>query len=230
MEADDLAWIRARARHAARLYDGFRLDHVVGYFRQWVKAEGRERSAGILDPEGGRTRRRAYGGVLGAVLEELAQANHVEPPRALAEDLGVIPPFVRDVLRELAMPGYRETAVGEGRRRTLPRSALVPGGQHGLGSTHDTAPPSWLGGTSCPRKTARPSGARAGVEPGMDPPARTMVLLRDLYGASSTLALVLSQELPRAARAHQHPLPPSGRRTGAGACRSPSRTWSAIPP
>jgi 4-alpha-glucanotransferase len=29
----------------------------------------------------------------------------------------------------------------------------------------------------------------------MDAPTRTMVLLRDLYGASSNLALVLSQEL-----------------------------------
>jgi 4-alpha-glucanotransferase len=38
MEGDDLAWVRARTRHAARLYDRFRLDHVVGFFRQWVKA------------------------------------------------------------------------------------------------------------------------------------------------------------------------------------------------
>jgi 4-alpha-glucanotransferase len=51
MEGDDLAWIRARARHAARLYDRFRLDHVVGYFRQWVKRkDGQDR--GHFDPEG----------------------------------------------------------------------------------------------------------------------------------------------------------------------------------
>src|SRR4029077_1569082 len=37
MEADDSAWIRMRARRAAQLYDRFRLDHVVGYFRQWVR-------------------------------------------------------------------------------------------------------------------------------------------------------------------------------------------------
>ena len=49
MEADDLAWIRARARRAARLYDRFRLDHVVGYFRQWVRPR-RE----VATPEKGR--------------------------------------------------------------------------------------------------------------------------------------------------------------------------------
>jgi len=35
MENDELAWLRSRIRHAARLYDRFRLDHVIGFFRQW---------------------------------------------------------------------------------------------------------------------------------------------------------------------------------------------------
>ena len=49
---EDLAPGTARTRHAAHLYDRFRADHVVGYFRQWVKRkEGGEptKHAGALD-------------------------------------------------------------------------------------------------------------------------------------------------------------------------------------
>jgi 4-alpha-glucanotransferase len=191
MEADDLAWIRARTVHAAKLYDRFRLDHVVGFFRQWVKRTGQH---GHFDPEGTDAQCARGRRVLGAVLEELAQVNHVEPPRALAEDLGVIPTFVREVLRELGMPGYRVLPWekdDDGRFRD-PRS--FPAESIASWSTHDTAPiVSWWDDLSEGDRAALAS--RAGVEPGMDERARTLALLRDLYGASSNLALVLAQEL-----------------------------------
>jgi len=193
MEADDLAWIRARTQHAARLYDRFRLDHVVGFFRQWVKQkDGGQR--GHFDPEGMDAQCARGRRVLGAVLEELAQANHVEPPRALAEDLGVIPSFVRDVLRELGMPGYKVLPweKGDDGRFRDPRS-FAPESIVSW-STHDTAPiVSWW--DELPEDDRAVLGERAGVEPGMDEEARTTKLLGDLYGASSNLALVLSQEL-----------------------------------
>jgi 4-alpha-glucanotransferase len=40
MDASDLAWVRARTHHATRLYDCFRVDHVIGLFRQWTKGAG----------------------------------------------------------------------------------------------------------------------------------------------------------------------------------------------
>ena len=40
MDKDDFQWLRARARHEASLFDRFRIDHVIGFFRQWVKADG----------------------------------------------------------------------------------------------------------------------------------------------------------------------------------------------
>ena len=48
------------------------------------------------------------------MLEELKNANHIQPPRAIAEDLGVIPSFVRDTLTEFGMPGYPEDALVTG--------------------------------------------------------------------------------------------------------------------
>jgi 4-alpha-glucanotransferase len=192
MEADDLAWIRARVRHAAHLYDRFRLDHVVGFFRQWVKRQGG--GHGHFDPEGMDAQAARGRRVLGAVLEELAQANHVEPPRALAEDLGVIPDFVRQVLRELGMPGYHVLPweKGDDGRFRDPHS-YSPDSIVSY-STHDTAPiVSWW--NELPEEDRAALGARAGVTENMDERARTLALLGDLYSASSNLALVLGQEL-----------------------------------
>ena len=191
MDADDLAWIRARTRHAARLYDRFRLDHVVGYFRQWVKKRGGGK--GRFDPEGQDTQNARGLRVLGAIGSELTSGNHVEPPRALAEDLGVIPPFVREALDRLGLPGYRVLPWEKDDRefrdpKEFPVASIVSW------STHDTAPiVSWW--DELPQEDRTALAARAGVEEGMDERTRTLALLRDLYGAGSNLALTLVQEL-----------------------------------
>src|SRR5207248_3306424 len=39
MEKDGYAWLRFRARKAASYYDVRRVDHAVGYFRQWIRDE-----------------------------------------------------------------------------------------------------------------------------------------------------------------------------------------------
>jgi 4-alpha-glucanotransferase len=192
MEGDDLAWLRARTRHAARLYDRFRLDHVVGYFRQWIRPQDRSHK-GRFDPEspdaqGARGRR-----VLGAVLDELRTANHIEPPRAIAEDLGVIPPFVRASLRDLGMPGYRVLPweKDDGRMRdvhSFPRESVA------AWSTHDTAPiVSWW--HDLPGGDRAQLSERAGLRDDMDDASRSVALLAYLYRAQSDLALVLAQEL-----------------------------------
>ena len=193
MEGDDLAWIRARARHAARLYDCFRLDHVVGYFRQWVKnKEGRER--GRFDPEGADAQCARGRRVLGAVLEELAVVGGLAPPRALAEDQGVIPPYVREVLRELALPGYRVLPWEKGDDGAFRDPRAFPAASIASWSTHDTAPiVSWW--DDLPAADRAQIAARAALTPAMTEPERTTALLRDLYGSGSGLALVLAQEI-----------------------------------
>jgi 4-alpha-glucanotransferase len=191
MEGDDLALIRARARHAGRLYDRFRLDHVVGYFRQWVRRkDGKDR--GRFDPDGIDAQRARGQRVLGAVLQELRDGD-IEPPRAIAEDLGVIPPFVREVLRDLGMPGYR-VLPWEKDGATFRDPSAFPRESVASWSTHDTAPiVSWW--DDLPEADRAQLAARAGVTADMDGDARSVALLSDLYRTSSDLALVLVQEL-----------------------------------
>jgi len=198
MEADGMAWLRARVRRAAALYDRFRMDHVVGYFRQWVRRPGGV-DRGRFDPEGEEAQRSRGRRVLGAVLAEVALApSPVQGPRLIAEDLGVIPPFVREALGDRGLPGYRvlpweKDDAGFRDPRRFPRSSVASW------STHDTAPiDGWW--PELPKEDRDALAKRAGLTPeeeeapGVDE-RRSLALLRDLYGASSDLALVLAQEL-----------------------------------
>jgi 4-alpha-glucanotransferase len=194
MEADDLGWIRARTRHAARLYDRFRLDHVVGYFRQWVKlTNGQDR--GRFDPQGAEAQQARGLRVLGAMIDELRRPPHdVEPPRGIAEDLGVVPPFARDVLRQLEMPGYRVLPWEKEPDGHLRDPQGFPTSSVASWSTHDT-PPILAWWDDLPQRDRAEFSERAGVEPSMDDDGRSLALLHHLYGARSDLALVLAQEL-----------------------------------
>jgi 4-alpha-glucanotransferase len=193
MEADNLGWIRARARRAAQLYDRFRLDHVVGYFRQWVRSKtgpGR----GRFDPDGPDAQQARGLRVLGATLQATSEdPASVGPPRAIAEDLGVIPPFVHDVLRRLEMPGYRVLPWQKDRSlfrdpRAFPASSVASW------STHDTAPiDAWW--DEFPEDERLQLSARARIPAGASPEARSLALLGDLFQTSSDLTLVLAQEL-----------------------------------
>jgi 4-alpha-glucanotransferase len=132
MDADDLGWIRARTRHAARLYDRFRLDHVVGYFRMWVKPPG---GSGRFEP-GDEAAQVARGiRVLRAILEGAEGSAHV-----VAEDLGLVPPFVRAALRDLGVPGYRVIPWELDDARHFRDPHAFPHVSVASFSTHDTKP------------------------------------------------------------------------------------------
>jgi 4-alpha-glucanotransferase len=100
IRADGFALLRRRIRHARELYDLIRVDHVVGLYRTFSfdlvsQAEGSFSPA--AEPE-----QRAQGeAVLHAILDEAGSTI------VIAEDLGVIPPFVRASLRTLGVPGYK---------------------------------------------------------------------------------------------------------------------------
>jgi 4-alpha-glucanotransferase len=133
------------------------------------------------------------------MLEELAAQRaaglgaDVEPPRAIAEDLGVIPPFARATLRELEMPGYRVLPwEKEGTKvrdsRAFPRNSVASW------STHDTLPiVAWW--EELPELDRLQFSEAAELLPTMTEPERSLALLRHLYRSSSDLALVLVQEL-----------------------------------
>jgi 4-alpha-glucanotransferase len=126
-----------RGEHASQLYDFVRVDHVVGLFRSWIWPPEVERDAegrrlGVFVP----TEKKAQIAQGKAVLQAF-QRSGVE---LLAEDLGVVPPFVRTTLRELGVPGYkvfRWELEDDGRPidpATWPELSVATTG------THDTSP------------------------------------------------------------------------------------------
>jgi 4-alpha-glucanotransferase len=196
MEGDDLAWVRARTQNALRLYDRFRLDHVVGYFRQWVRSrpgEHGEKTKGRFDPEGHDAQRARGLRVLGAVVDEAHAARTNGVARVIAEDLGVVPDFVRSTLRELGMPGYRVIPwEKDGDRFRDP--AHFPASSVATFSTHDTAPiTAWWDDFADGERAELGSLAHVGPHAGED--ERTHALLRMLFRSASDLTLVLAQEL-----------------------------------
>lgn len=89
-------WLRQRARRSAALYDGYRIDHLVGFYRTYVRpASGRPHFMPADEPA-----QLAQGE---RVLEAFRSADAL----VIAEDLGVIPDFVRDSLAARGVPGYR---------------------------------------------------------------------------------------------------------------------------
>jgi len=94
---DGFGWLRDRARRAADLFDAFRVDHVVGFFRTYGwPLDGSEPSFTPAD-EG---EQRALGEQVLSVFRE--SGAHV-----IAEDLGIIPDFVRESMTRLGVPGFR---------------------------------------------------------------------------------------------------------------------------
>jgi 4-alpha-glucanotransferase len=131
MDKDGLGWIQRRTRHAARLYDCFRLDHVIGYFRMYVREPGK---LGTFDPEGAEAQRHRGERVLRTILEAAGDS------RVIGEDLGVIPPFARETLNALGIPGYRVLPWERGDDHQLRNPRHFPEGSVATWSTHDTAP------------------------------------------------------------------------------------------
>ena len=98
MAATDFAWMRTRAERTAELFDGFRLDHLVGLYRTYIrtKEEGKEPFFAPADE--------AQQLALGTALVSLYLKTGAE---VIAEDLGTVPDFVRKSLAELQVPGFK---------------------------------------------------------------------------------------------------------------------------
>ena len=94
---EDFRWLRERARRNADLYDGYRVDHLVGFYRTYGRPRGGGRPFFTPAAE---TDQLALGErVLAAFREGGAEI--------IAEDLGTVPDFVRASLARNGVPGYR---------------------------------------------------------------------------------------------------------------------------
>ena len=91
------AWIRARAKRTAALFDGFRIDHVVGFYRTYVIPA--DRGTPVFSPADEADQLAQGERVMKAFLDSGAAV--------IAEDLGTVPDFVRVSLCRQGIPGYR---------------------------------------------------------------------------------------------------------------------------
>ena len=96
MAREDYRWLRERARRSADLFDGYRVDHLVGFYRTYGKR--RDGGEGFFTPADEPSQL-----AQGERLMDLFRGAGAE---IIAEDLGTVPDFVRASLARMAVPGY----------------------------------------------------------------------------------------------------------------------------
>jgi 4-alpha-glucanotransferase len=97
LAAEDYRWLRERARRSADLFDGYRIDHLVGFYRTYGRVKNG--GEGFFTPPDEPAQR-----ALGETVLELFRGAGAE---IIAEDLGTVPDFVRASLTRLGIPGFR---------------------------------------------------------------------------------------------------------------------------
>lgn len=199
MRENGFWWLRARAGYAASLYDRFRIDHLVGFYRTYQRSadalrgpDGKLRP-GFFDPAD-EPAQKAHGE---AVLSAMIEASRAHDADLVAEDLGVIPDFVRPSLASLDVPGYK-VLIWEQRDGRFHDPARYPARSVACFSTHDTAPvsvwwealPDWEREAVCrlPGMSGRALPPRFG-------PEVHAALLDTILRAGSELVLLLAQEV-----------------------------------
>ena len=93
----DFDWLRDRARRNADLFDGYRVDHLVGFYRTYFRPH--DGSPPQFTPDHQEAQQTLGERVLGVFREPGADI--------IAEDLGVVPDFVRESLARLGIAGYK---------------------------------------------------------------------------------------------------------------------------
>ncbi|MGC4000146.1 MAG: 4-alpha-glucanotransferase [Anaeromyxobacter sp.] len=192
MSAEGYPWIRERARRMADLYDLYRVDHVVGIYRTYHFPNDGGPARFVPDNEPAQLRNGEA--VLGICSEGAT---------VVAEDLGVVPDFVRHSLERLRIPGYRVqrwekdyNLPGEPWRDPAkwPAVSVATTGTHDTDSVAD-----WY--DALPEHERRSMHQLPQLEALRARDAKTFdtgvrdALLEMIYGAGSDLALVPFQDL-----------------------------------
>ena len=203
--AGRLRLARASARGGAReLFDAFRVDHLVGFYRTFIR--GRDGGAHVLLAAG-----RAVADRAGRGLMSLFRAHG---SRIIAEDLGVVPDFVRESQARRAVPGLkvlRWEREWEDDGPAVPRSAQrIPPCSVAISGTHDTeSMADWWDGADRGRDAGR-RRCRSSRRAGVDCRRRTVLGPRPRRAAVGALPRRLRLRAGRAARrlrlarSHQH--------------------------
>jgi 4-alpha-glucanotransferase len=93
----DFDWLHDRAHRNADLFDGYRVDHLVGFYRTFFRPF--DGSPPRFTPDNEDAQRALGERVLGVFREPGSEI--------IAEDLGVVPDFVRASLARLGIAGYK---------------------------------------------------------------------------------------------------------------------------
>jgi 4-alpha-glucanotransferase len=141
MRANDFAWLRKRARYAGLLYDRFRIDHLVGFYRTYVRPHRKpgdppgKLPAGAFDPAEERAQLVHGERVIHAMKDAARERNAA----LIAEDLGMVPTWVRASLAKLGVPGYK-VLIWEQRDGVFLDPKSYPTVSVACFGTHDTDP------------------------------------------------------------------------------------------
>jgi 4-alpha-glucanotransferase len=134
MRANDFTWIRRRAQRTAELFDGFRLDHLVGLYRVYNRPLD-DTQEDFFTPPDPPTQL--------ALGEQLVSIYLETGAEIIAEDLGTVPDFVRASLRRLGVPGFK--VMRWERQWALPETPYIDPAEYdeisvATTGTHDTEP------------------------------------------------------------------------------------------
>ena len=170
---NDFAWLRMRARRQASLYDGFRVDHLVGFYRTYVRPfDGRPP---FFMPAGEPDQIALGETVLRIVIDTDADVS--------VEDLGTVPTFVRESIARVGVPGYKVWRWETG------DPALYPPLSVAMTGTHDTETLAVWWETLTPEERAR-----FGVEAAQYDEALRDRILDKLSNSGSNLVLLPVQD------------------------------------
>ncbi len=116
MKKKHYAWWKERLHYASHLYDIYRIDHVIGFFRIWAIPLHRPSSEGSFIPAD-----KNLWSIQGKeILQMLISSSSMLP---IAEDLGVVPDMVRPMLQKL---GICSTKVMRWERMWKEDSRFIP--------------------------------------------------------------------------------------------------------
>ena len=185
-------WLRQRLRRSIDLYDGFRLDHLVGFYRTFV----RERDGRTYFVPADEAAQLAQG-------ERLLRLFLEGGPRILVEDLGVVPDAVRESLARLGVPGLKVLRWERHWRapeQPFRRPSEYPAASVATSGTHDTETlAEWWDNADVQerRLCAELPGIReAGCEPEAPySPRLRDALLRVIVGSGSDLVILPLQDI-----------------------------------
>ena len=200
LAARDYDWLRNRARRNADIYDGYRVDHLVGFYRTYFRPHGGGEPE-FVPPE--QAEQVKQGEAVLAVFREPGT-------EIVAEDLGLVPDFVRESLTRLNVPGYKvfrwERAWGADGQPfkdplTYPAVSVATSG------THDTEPMAiWWEGAAREEKEAvlaipsirdhlLPEDIASAVETTTLPHAVREAMLESLHASGSNLLILPIQDV-----------------------------------